>query len=66
MEQTHLNWVANFIWVIADDPLRDLSVRGEYRDVIMCVRPMTVLRWPDAVLVPTKQALLEMCSAFGS
>lgn len=54
MEQTHLNWIANFIWVIADDPLRDLSVRGEYRDVILYVRPMTVLRWPDAVLEPSK------------
>jgi type I restriction enzyme R subunit len=41
MEQGQLNWVANFIWGIADDVLRDLYVRGKYRDVIL---PMTVLR----------------------
>jgi hypothetical protein len=35
MEQGQLNWVANFIWGIADDVLRDLYVRGKYRDVIL-------------------------------
>src|SRR4051812_20583164 len=49
--------VASFIWGIADDVLRDLYVRGKYRDVIL---PMTVLRRFDAVLEPTKQAVLEM------
>ena len=57
MEQAQLNWIANFIWGIADDVLRDLYVRGKYRDVIL---PMTVLRRLDAVLEPTKQAVLEM------
>src|SRR3989449_1890515 len=57
MEQSHLNWIANFIWGIADDVLRDLYVRGKYRDVIL---PMTVLRRLDAVLEPTKQAVLDM------
>ena len=57
MEQGRLNWVANFIRGIADDVLRDLYVRGKYRDVIL---PMTVLRRLDAVLEPTKQAVLEM------
>jgi type I restriction enzyme M protein len=56
-EQGHLNWIANFIWGIADDVLRDLYVRGKYRDVIL---PMTVLRRLDAVLEPTKQAVLDM------
>ncbi len=37
--------------------LRDLYVRGKYRDVIL---PMTVLRRLDAVLEPTKQAVLDM------
>ncbi len=50
------NWVANFIWSIADDVLRDLYVRGKYRDVIL---PMTVLRRLDAVLEPTKKAVLD-------
>src|SRR5436305_8955414 len=49
--------IAHFIWGIADDVLRDLYVRGKYRDVIL---PMTVLRRFDAVLEPTKQAVLEM------
>jgi type I restriction enzyme M protein len=47
--------ITNFIWGIADDVLRDLYVRGKYRDVIL---PMTVLRRLDAVLEPTKQAVL--------
>jgi type I restriction enzyme M protein len=57
MESQQLNWIANFIWGIADDVLRDLYVRGKYRDVIL---PMTVLRRLDAVLEPTKQAVLDM------
>ncbi len=57
MEQGQLNWIANFIWGIADDVLRDLYVRGKYRDVVL---PMTVLRRLDAELEPTKQAVLEM------
>jgi type I restriction enzyme M protein len=57
MDQPQLNWISNFIWGIADDVLRDLYVRGKYRDVIL---PMTVLRRLDAVLEPTKQAVLDM------
>jgi type I restriction enzyme M protein len=57
MDHRHLNWIANYIWGIADDVLRDLYVRGKYRDVIL---PMTVLRRLDAVLEPTKQAVLDM------
>lgn len=57
MEQVQLSWIANFIWGIADDVLRDLYVRGKYRDVIL---PMTILRRFDAVLEPTKQEVLDM------
>src|SRR5512136_2645272 len=57
MDSTQLSWIANFLWGIADDVLRDLYVRGKYRDVIL---PMTVLRRLDAVLEPTKQAVLDM------
>ncbi|MBL8445002.1 MAG: SAM-dependent DNA methyltransferase, partial [Zoogloeaceae bacterium] len=60
MDQAQLNWLTNFIWNIADDVLRDVYVRGKYRDVIL---PMTVLRRLDAVLEPTKQAVLEMKAA---
>jgi type I restriction enzyme M protein len=35
MSNGDLNWIANFIWGIADDALRDLYVRGKYRDVIL-------------------------------
>ena len=48
--------ISNFIWGIADDVLRDVYVRGKYRDVIL---PMTVIRRLDAVLEPTKEAVLE-------
>ncbi len=53
----NLNWIANYIWGIADDVLRDVYVRGKYRDVIL---PMTVLRRLDAVLEPTKKEVLDM------
>ncbi|MGH8501961.1 MAG: hypothetical protein ACREVE_05705 [Gammaproteobacteria bacterium] len=32
MDLPQLNWIANFIRGIADDVLRDLHVRGKYRD----------------------------------
>jgi len=57
IENGQLTWITNFIWGIADDVLRDLYVRGKYRDVIL---PMTVIRRLDAVLEPTKKAVLEM------
>jgi len=56
-----LNWIANFIWGIADDVLRDLYFRGKYRDVVL---PMTALRRLDAVLEPTKLAVLDMKADF--
>ena len=49
--------ISSFIWGIADDVLRDVYVRGKYRDVIL---PMTVIRRLDAVLEPTKEAVLRM------
>ena len=52
-----LSWITNYIWGIADDVLRDLYVRGKYRDVIL---PITVLRRLDAVLEDSKQAVLGM------
>ena len=49
--------IVNFIWSIADDVLRDVYVRGKYRDVIL---PMTVIRRLDALLEPSKEAVLGM------
>ena len=57
MANGDLNWIANFIWGIADDVLRDVYVRGKYRDVIL---PMVVIRRLDAILEPTKEAVLRM------
>ncbi len=50
------NKLVSFIWSIADDSLRDVYVRGKYRDVIL---PMVVLRRLDALLEPTKEAVME-------
>ncbi len=57
MENGQLNWIANFIWGVADDVLRDVYVRGKYRDVIL---PMTVIRRLDACLETTKPGVLKM------
>src|ERR1043166_10273562 len=57
MNGSQYSKIVSFIWGIADDVLRDLFGRGKYRDVIL---PMTVLRRLDAVLEPTKQAVLDM------
>lgn len=51
------NSIVSFIWGIADDCLRDIYVRGKYRDVIL---PMTVIRRLDAMLEDTKPAVLNM------
>jgi len=56
MNHTTHNAIANFIWNIADDVLRDVYVRGKYRDVIL---PMTVLRRLDCLLEPTKDEVLK-------
>ena len=54
--QVH-NQIVSFIWGIADDCLRDVYVRGKYRDVIL---PMTVIRRLDALLEDTKPVVLAM------
>lgn len=56
MDQAVHNKLVSFIWNIADDVLRDVFVRGKYRDVIL---PMCVLRRLDAVLEPTSQAVRD-------
>lgn len=57
MDLAQHNMIVNFIWSIADDCLRDVYVRGKYRDVIL---PMIVIRRLDALLEPTKQAVLKL------
>jgi type I restriction enzyme M protein len=53
--KTHSH-IVSFIWGIADDVLRDVFVRGKYRDIIL---PFTVLRRLDALLVNSKKKVLE-------
>lgn len=57
MDNQTYNQIVNFIWSIADDCLRDVYVRGKYRDVIL---PMTVIRRLDAVLESTKDDVLKL------
>ena len=53
---TNYNQIVSLIWNIADDVLRDVFLRGQYRDVIL---PMVVLRRLDALLEPTKVKVEE-------
>ena len=59
MESNH-NQIVSLIWNIADDVLRDVFLRGQYRDVIL---PMVVLRRLDALLEPTKEEVEEEMKA---
>lgn len=56
MDNQIQNSIVSFIWGIADDCLRDVYVRGKYRDVIL---PMTVIRRLDAMLKIQKQTFLK-------
>ena len=55
MDHASHNKIVSFIWSIADDCLRDVFVRGKYRDVIL---PMFVLRRIDCLLEDTKEEVL--------
>lgn len=50
------NKIVSYIWGIADDVLRDVFVRGKYRDVIL---PFTVLRRLDVLLEESKEQVLK-------
>ncbi|MGI9280177.1 MAG: type I restriction-modification system subunit M [Endozoicomonas sp.] len=56
MDHSVHNKIVSFIWSIADDCLRDVYVRGKYRDVIL---PMFVLRRLDCLLEETKEQVKE-------
>lgn len=56
MDQAAHNKIVSFIWSIADDCLRDVFVRGKYRDVIL---PMFVLRRIDCLLEESKEQVLS-------
>ena len=61
MESTYnaleYNKLISFIWSIADDCLRDVYVRGKYRDVII---PMTLIRRFDAIIESEKTNIMEI------
>ncbi len=56
MDTNGHNKLVSFIWSIADDCLRDVYVRGKYRDVVL---PMVVLRRLDVLLEENKQAVMD-------
>lgn len=56
MDTAQFQPIINFIWGVADDLLRDIYVKGKYRDVIL---PMSVLRRLDVVLQPTKANVIK-------
>ena len=57
METPNFNQLVSFVFGIANDCLVDKYDVGDYRKIIL---PMTVIRRFDAVLEPTKQAVLAM------
>lgn len=57
MENANFNQLVSFVSGIANDCLVDVYDVGDYRKIIL---PMIVLRRFDAVLEPTKQAVLAM------
>lgn len=57
MNQQTYNQLISFIWGIASDCLVDTYDVGDYRKIIL---PMIVIRRFDAVLEPTKKAVLAM------
>lgn len=63
MEQAAYNQLISFIWNIANDCLVFKYDKGEYRKIIL---PMIVIRRFDAVLEPTKKAVLSMKASLES
>lgn len=61
MDANQFQAIVNFIWSVADDLLRDVYVKGKYRDVIL---PMTIIRRVDAVLEPTKDKVIKVYNAY--
>ena len=57
MEKANFGQIVSFLFSIANDCLVDVYDVGDYRKIIL---PMTVIRRFDAVLEPTKQAVLAM------
>lgn len=62
MADINYNQIVSLIWSIADDVLRDVFLRGQYRDVIL---PMVVLRRLDTLLEPTKDEVLKELEQLG-
>jgi type I restriction enzyme M protein len=55
-QETH-NQLVSFIWNIANDVLVNTYNKGDYRKIVL---PMMVIRRLDALLEPTKDAVLAM------
>ena len=59
--QTNFSTISNIIWQVADDILRDVYVKGKYRDVIL---PLTVITRIDSELVETKEKTLAQYNQY--
>ena len=59
MRNGDLNWIAAYIWGIADGVPRDLYVRGKYRDVIL---PMTIGCEADVVASRRRSGAVDSLS----
>jgi len=57
MKEENHDQLVSFIWNIANDVLVNTYNKGDYRKIIL---PMIVIRRLDAVLEPTKDAVLAM------
>jgi type I restriction-modification system DNA methylase subunit len=54
------NQIVSFIWGIADDVLRDVFVRGKYRDIIL---PFTVLKNRKRLRNILYPLFLQLCTS---
>ncbi|MBF7045927.1 N-6 DNA methylase [Campylobacter volucris] len=61
MDVNQFQPIINFIWSVADDLLRDIYVKGKYRDIIL---PMTIIRRIDAVLEPSKEKVIALYNQY--
>ena len=61
MNTNNNSLIVSFVWSVADDILRDVYVKGKYRDVIL---PMVVLTRIDSELVATKSTVLAKYEQF--
>jgi type I restriction enzyme S subunit len=68
MDNNKLNWIANFIWGIADDVLRDLYVRGNIEYLAAVMEKLNYMPWISGAAQPklTQDRLMSIAIAIPS